>query len=364
MSSSVAARESGRRSSPDSGPRRRLLTLVVVIVTLTIWNLQLYAQRSLNADVIGRLEATVHSTTEYLEYLRLEVDALQTELHYARWSEQEGTRPVADLLRTYEVRHLVTGRSSPRPAGSIQSRFGGRILLIEPAGPRVSARSASALRALASDHRRQVSLKFTEQFQQDWLRRWMEKELGERSTHYSVVQENGNSVLLAESKSSASALWRSLAVHPVESGTVSWRWKVEKSLAPNPRERTKEGDDYAARLLVVFDPNFPRRTTRALSYVWAASETVGSLFSNPYSGKVATIVIESGDEQAGEWVSEERDFVEDYRRAFGQAPQMVAAVAIVVDTDNTHSEATAWFDDIVVEVESSAFGARTSELLD
>lgn len=260
----LAARESGWRSPPDSGPRRRLLTLVVLTATFAIWNLQLYQQLRLNADAIGRLEASVHSTTEHLKDLRLEADAL-----------------LADLPRTYAVRHLVIGHSSPRPAGSIQSRFGGKILLID-SGP------------LSNHHR------------------------GGRGSALEI--HNGRLTAICEGE-------RSL-------------------LEPGPRVPARSSPTPA-------DPRTP----------WAASETVGSLFSNPYSVKVATIVIESGDEQAGKWVGEERDFVEDYRRAFGQAPQMIAAVAIVVDTDDTDSEATAWFDDVVIEVENSGFAARTGELL-
>ena len=41
--------------------------------------------------------------------------------------------------------------------------------------------------------------------------------------------------------------------------------------------------------------------------------------------------------------STEKHLVEDYRRAFGEDPPKVGAVAIMTDTDNTGEEAVAWY---------------------
>ena len=66
------------------------------------------------------------------------------------------------------------------------------------------------------------------------------------------------------------------------------------------------------------------------------------------ASSVATVVVESGDERSGEWITEQRDFVTDFRTIFGEPPEMVTAVAVMVDTDNTDTDATAWFDDIAL----------------
>lgn len=39
----------------------------------------------------------------------------------------------------------------------------------------------------------------------------------------------------------------------------------------------------------------------------------------------------------------------DFRRAFGEEPPAVSAVAVATDTDNTGEKATAWYGDIVLE---------------
>jgi hypothetical protein len=58
--------------------------------------------------------------------------------------------------------------------------------------------------------------------------------------------------------------------------------------------------------------------------------------------------VESGDEKAGTWVSEERNIREDYRRFFGEEPPRVGAVAVMTDTDDTGDEVTAWYGDITI----------------
>jgi hypothetical protein len=197
-----------------------------------------------------------------------------------------------------------------------------------------------------------TSQKILGEFEKGWDSHWIERSITKKPTRYRVVQEDTNFVLMAKSKASASALWRMLNIHSVSVGKISWRWKVEKSLSKKNQEKTKIGDDYAARLIVVFQPHLVSWKTRAICYVWAAKEPVGSIYRNPYAKHVGMIVVESGNEYSGKWRKEERDFVADYQKVFKKAPEMVSAVAIMVDTDNTSQNATAWFDDIILQVQA------------
>jgi hypothetical protein len=61
------------------------------------------------------------------------------------------------------------------------------------------------------------------------------------------------------------------------------------------------------------------------------------------------IVVESGAGKLNQWVSEERNIYEDYKRAFGEEPPMISGVAIMTDTDNTGEAATAYYGDILFE---------------
>jgi len=190
-------------------------------------------------------------------------------------------------------------------------------------------------------------------FENGEIEHWVDVKLAKRSTSFTVVWESQESVLRVESDESAAALWHKLDLSPTTNHVVSWRWKVASALSGNAHEREKKGDDYASRFFVIFDDEPFSKRTRAICYVWAASELVGAVYPNPYFANVATIVLQSGNANAGEWIVEERQFVEDYVRAFGRAPQAVTAVAVMADTDNTKRNSTAWFDKISVRLRSA-----------
>jgi hypothetical protein len=61
------------------------------------------------------------------------------------------------------------------------------------------------------------------------------------------------------------------------------------------------------------------------------------------------IAVQSGPARAGEWLTERRDILADFRRAFGEEPPRIGAIAIMTDTDNTGAAATAWYDDLRLE---------------
>lgn len=182
----------------------------------------------------------------------------------------------------------------------------------------------------------------------DGVARWHTQKLHKRQTRYTVVSEDGNRFLLAQSSGAASALWRDVPAERLDANTISWRWRVASSLTENHRERDRSGDDFAARVFVIFGDDVFTQDTRAIAYVWSGVEPVESTFRNPYVNGVATIVLESGNTNADRWLYENRNFVEDYRRVFGSDPDAIKAVAIVVDTDNTRAQAEAHFDDFTL----------------
>jgi len=49
---------------------------------------------------------------------------------YAQWSDEEGDPLIEKLLQAYQAAHLVVGHT-PQRSGSITSRFGGKVLLID-----------------------------------------------------------------------------------------------------------------------------------------------------------------------------------------------------------------------------------------
>jgi hypothetical protein len=168
-----------------------------------------------------------------------------------------------------------------------------------------------------------------------------EKKIFKGETVYEPIAEEGRPAVKAESRSSASAMIYRISIDPKTHPRLSWSWKIGRTIGKGD-ERTKAGDDYAARVYVVFPSTLFWRT-RAVNYIWANRLPRGAFLPNAYTGNAVMVAVESGDGNAGRWIDEERDLVEDYRRGFGEDPPKVGAVAIMTDTDNTGEEAVAWY---------------------
>lgn len=183
-------------------------------------------------------------------------------------------------------------------------------------------------------------------------------------TLYTLVDDRGTTVLRAEAKAAASALSHPVNVDPAATPWLRWRWKIS-TLIEQADLRTREGDDFPARLYVMFDypleklsfaersklrlaralfdPKLPAAT---LCYVWDGKAATGTIAPSAYTNRVRLIVVESGGTRVDRWVEVERNVAEDFRAAFGEDPPAVTAIAVAVDTDNTGAFATTYFGDI------------------
>jgi hypothetical protein len=187
----------------------------------------------------------------------------------------------------------------------------------------------------------------------------------ERHTIYALVKDGQTVVVKAMAEASASGLTREIKINPKEYPLVQWRWKVNNILKKGDVRR-KDGDDYPARIYITFEYNpsklgffekakyeavrllygqFP--PLRAINYIWESKVPKGTMVPNPYTHRVMMFVVESGDETLNQWVNEERNVYEDYKRAFGEEPTAISGVAIMTDTDNTGESAIAYYGDII-----------------
>jgi len=165
-------------------------------------------------------------------------------------------------------------------------------------------------------------------------------------TRYGFAMDGGRQVLQAESKGSASGYYHKLNVDPREYPLLRWSWKIAQTVA-GENARSKGGDDFVARVYVVF-PGFFFWQSRSIVYVWSGSLKKGEVVASAYTDRVMIVAVESGNGLAGSWVREERNYAADYRRFFGAAPGKLGGVAVMTDTDNTGSEARAWYGDITM----------------
>jgi hypothetical protein len=193
---------------------------------------------------------------------------------------------------------------------------------------------------------------------------WRFKKI-ERLTDYTTVSEEGSMVVRAVADNSASGLIRDVRIDPAEYPFLHWRWKVSNTYVRGD-VRSKDGDDYPARIYLAFDYD-PQRLSlldrakygavkllygqapplRVINYIWESKTPKDTITSSAYTDWVKMIVVESGPSLANRWIAERRNVMEDYRRAFGEDPGMITGVAIMTDADNTGETAMAWYGDIV-----------------
>jgi len=168
---------------------------------------------------------------------------------------------------------------------------------------------------------------------------------------YSVKEDKQGGYLDAYSKNAASAILHWVKFNPIEQPMVSWKWKVVK-FPDRKRGIYAEGtwlekDDYAARFYIIF-PRFPFFRFQCLEYIWDKDLPKGTILTNPYFKNLKIVVAESGAENLGKWVSEERNVYEDFKKIFGRNPGNAGAIAIMTDSENTASTAEAQYNDIEV----------------
>lgn len=182
-------------------------------------------------------------------------------------------------------------------------------------------------------------------------------------------KEDGSPVIKATSNSAISTVTTALSADPKVFQYLTWEWKIA-SVLENGNLREKDGDDFSARIYVTFDYpvsdlpfgqkikyRFYKTFTsfeiplRSLTYVWANKEEVGTIAESPFTGWVQYVVVQSGNEKAGTWVSNKRNILEDYRNAFGEEPPPISGITIMTDSDNTGASTEAWFGKITLSKE-------------
>lgn len=196
--------------------------------------------------------------------------------------------------------------------------------------------------AVLADQTKELAIS---RFDLEGLSGWSPK-IFKGETQYILVEDDGRRVVQAISHGGASGMVKEIDFNPSEYRYLRWSWKI-KDIIAGGNERIKAGDDYAARIYVVFPGRFFWQT-RAINYIWANQLPQGQSIPNPYTAQTIMVAVQSGSSRSGEWVSEERDVLSDYKRLFGEEPKKAGAIAIMTDTDNTGESAMAWYTDITL----------------
>ena len=195
-----------------------------------------------------------------------------------------------------------------------------------------------------------------------------------KPTRYAMVDDCGTTVVEASAEGGSSGLVEVLDVDPRKYPVLMWQWKVPEMI-PGADNTRADAEDAPARVELSFAGNTKKIPIQdrvfftlvktlsgldmpyaTLEYVWGNGAPRETVITNTWTSRIRMILVESGRDRTGEWVREERNVNEDYRRAFGEEPGRITAIAINTDSDATGEKVHAYYGDIAFLPEGSAGG--------
>jgi hypothetical protein len=196
------------------------------------------------------------------------------------------------------------------------------------------------------------------------LERWSPLHFPKIARHstYTIARCETGPCLLMESDNSASGLVLKQSFNVYEHSQLAWRWKVSNVYRKGD-SGSKKGDDYPARLYVMFayDPDQASLTKKlqyqvakavygqyppdsSISYIWDNKSGGAPFIVNAYVDEARMIPVSAGSGTVNTWREYAVDIVRDYRLAFGRNPPPMASLAVMNDSDDTHESARAWIE--------------------
>ena len=188
-----------------------------------------------------------------------------------------------------------------------------------------------------------------------------------KDTRYTVVAQDGKSVLQAEADGSASLYGARLKPVVASDRLLSWQWQTD-ALVPDADNRDKKREDAPVRVVAAFDgdrsklPDVEKRHFKwakrmsgreppyaTLLYIWSEQVPLETVIPSAHTAQVKMIVVASGAAGLGRWHTLRRDLRADFKRAFGEEPGPLLGVGVMTDTDNTGAKASARYADIRLE---------------
>jgi Protein of unknown function (DUF3047) len=174
---------------------------------------------------------------------------------------------------------------------------------------------------------------------------WVGESFWRRADYDFTIEPYG---LRLESRNDHSTIARDITgrVNLKETPILEWTWKA--TLLPTGGDlRRRETTDMAAQVYVIW-PRFPALLrSRIIGYVWDATTPTATMVKSQKTGTVTFVVLRSGPEELGKWLTERRNVAEDYARIFGEIPDDPKAIAISIDSNDTHSMAESFIGPIV-----------------
>lgn len=162
----------------------------------------------------------------------------------------------------------------------------------------------------------------------------------------SVVEDYGLRAIHLRSFNTSFSIQRKINVDVIKYPVISWKWKATR-LPEGGDFRKSETDDQAAQLFLAFS------RTKAIVYIWdtTAPEGLTGDAEAPFFMSIKVVVVRSGRESLGQWISETRNVYQDYKELFGEEEKSlkVSGIRLQINSQHTKSSAESFFSDVVFE---------------
>jgi hypothetical protein len=169
-------------------------------------------------------------------------------------------------------------------------------------------------------------------------------ELKEKSgkADISVTKDGDISAVHLLCKNASFSLEKKVDVDIREYPVLTWKWKVTQ-LPEGGDFRTSQTDDQAAQLFLAFSK------TKVLVYLWDTTAPQGLMHKvpSPPLMSIKAVVVRSGTNDTGKWITETRNVYEDYKKLFGNEPPRLGGVRLQINSQHTKSSAESYFADVV-----------------
>jgi hypothetical protein len=169
---------------------------------------------------------------------------------------------------------------------------------------------------------------------------WKEQTWGKPAYDLEIVADDGQPVLHLRSKGDNSTISRDLkgSINLDDTPILEWSWKVV-TLPTGGNACQKSTDDQAAQVYIAWLRVPESVRSRIIGYVWDSTAPAGTICKSQKTSTVTYVVLRSGSDQLGKWITEKRNVVEDFRRIYGEAPDKPTGLSLGIDSDDTRSSA-------------------------
>ncbi len=158
--------------------------------------------------------------------------------------------------------------------------------------------------------------------------------------------EMSGSQLFVTSNGTASLIFRAVPKSEWNARSAKWSWSVSQSVIAT--DLTQKGADdrnlaiyfiftntATAESLTAISANLllKNKKSRVLGYVWGGSHARGTVLPSPYDTQRLKMIIRqaAGTGEAGENV----DLVADFKKVFGESPDVLVGIGVFADSDAT-----------------------------